>query len=155
MIYTSPKSIQLFKTNNDERKLNETLSFSNPKPLSMLSFLISLITKENDIILDFFSGSGITAQAIIKKNSEDMLKRKYILIQLPENLDKTLNSVTGKAKTNIESMIRYLDSRGKKHKLSEIGKERIRIVGDKIVEENKDKEGIENLDIGFKVIKIK
>ena len=93
--------------------------------------------QNDDIVLDFFSGSATTAHAVLKLNSEDNKKRKYILVQIQELVD--INSESYKV--------------GYKN-ICEIGKERIRRAGDKIVEENKDKEGIENLDIGFKVFKL-
>ena len=111
--------------------------FDNPKPVSLIKDFCSIGSKEG-IILDFFSGSGTTAQAVMELNSEDNCNRKYIMIQIPELLNE--KSIASK--------------KGYKY-ICEIGKERIRRAGDKIVEENKDKEGIENLDIGFKVIKIK
>ena len=87
--------------------------------------------------MDFFSGSSTTAHAVMQLNSEDNGKRKFIMVQLPEKCDE--NSEAYKA--------------GYKN-ICEIGKERIRRAGDKIVEENKGKEGIEDLDIGFKVFKL-
>ena len=114
--------------------------FNNPKPTQYLMRLLKMQTQKNnnDIILDFFSGSSSTAHAVMQLNAEDGGNRKFIMVQLPEETDE--KSEARKA--------------GYKN-ICEIGKERIRRAGDKIVEENKDKEGIENLDIGFKVIKIK
>ena len=112
--------------------------FETVKPISLIEKLIFHVTKNNnDIILDFFSGSSTTAHAVMQLNSEDNGKRKFIMVQLPEECDE--NSEAYKA--------------GYKN-ICEIGKERIRRAGDKIVEENKDKEGIEDLDIGFKVFKL-
>lgn len=79
---------------------------------------------------------------------------KYIMIQLPENLNESIKSANSRAKKTLENAIRFLDSIDKPHTICEIGKERIRRAGKKIVEENKDKEGIENLDIGFRVLKL-
>lgn len=111
--------------------------FSFPKPLNLVKNFINAGSDNDSIILDFFSGSSTTAHATIELNSEDNGKRKLILVQLPECTD--INSDSYKA--------------GYKN-ICEIGKERIRRAGDKIVSENKDKEGIENLDIGFKVFKL-
>lgn len=110
--------------------------FDNPKPVSLIKDFCSIGSKEG-IILDFFSGSSTTAQAVMELNSEDNCNRKYIMIQIPELLNE--KSIASK--------------KGYKN-ICEIGKERIRRAGDKIKEENKDKEGIENLDIGFKVFKL-
>lgn len=87
-------------------------------------------------------------------NAEDGGKRQFIMVQLPENLDETLKSSKGKSKKIIENAIKFLDSINKPHLLTEIGKERIRRAGAKIKEDFKDQEGIEDLDIGFRVLKV-
>ena len=99
--------------------------------------LILANLKQNDIVLDFFSGSASTAHAVMQRNAEDGGNRKFIMVQLPEPTDE--KSEAYKAG--------YVNA-------SEIGKERIRRAGEKIKEENKDKDNIENLDIGFKVFKL-
>lgn len=113
--------------------------FDFPKDENILCDKIESFTSlsEDDIVLDFFSGSATTAHAVIQLNMENKGKRKFIMVQLPEQTDE--KSEAHKA--------------GYKN-ICEIGKERIRRAGDKIVSENKDKEGIENLDIGFKVFKL-
>ena len=111
--------------------------FENPKPFEIIIKLLKPVTSKNDIILDFFSGSATMAHAVMKLNAEDGFNRKYICVQLPEKTES--NSVANKA--------------GYKT-ICEIGKERIRRAGEKIKEENKGKEGIDNLDIGFKVFKL-
>lgn len=108
--------------------------FKGQKSIKMLQRLIVSLTKENDIILDFFSGTSSTAHAIIQQNIEDDYKRKFIMVQIPEIIDKEEEAYNAGYKN-----------------ICEIGKERIRRAGEKIVEENKNTEGIENLDIGFKV----
>ena len=111
--------------------------FLFPKPLNLVKNFINVGSYNDSIILDFFSGSSTTAHATIELNSEDNGKRKFILVQLPECTDT--NSEAYKA--------------GYKN-ICEIGKKRIIKAGDKIVLGNKDKKGIENLDIGFKVFKL-
>jgi adenine-specific DNA-methyltransferase len=108
--------------------------FNFPKPISLLKDFLKIATNRNDIILDFFSGSGTTAHATMQLNAEDGGNRKYIMVQLPEP-----------TKENSEAF-----KFGYKN-LCEIGKERIRRAGEKIKEEN---ENTENLDIGFKVFKL-
>ena len=98
--------------------------------------IISLNTNDDDIVLDFFSGSGTTADSLIHLNKEDDKRRKFIMVQLPEETEK--------------NSLEYEE--GYKN-ICEIGKDRIRRVGKQILEENKDKEGIENLDVGFRVLK--
>ena len=100
--------------------------------------LLYISKSKESIILDFFSGSATTAHAVMQLNSEDGGNRKFIMVQLPEETDEKSEAFKAGYKN-----------------ICEIGKERIRRAGDKIVKDNKDKEGIENLDIGFKVIKIK
>lgn len=92
---------------------------------------------ENEIVLDFFSGSATTAHAVMQLNAEDGGNRKFIMVQLPEETDEKSEAYKAGYKN-----------------ICEIGKERIRRAGRQIVEENKDKEGIENLDIGFRVFKL-
>ncbi len=90
MIYDSPKSI--LKGLGDSQSARKELQkifgtedlFDYPKPTSMIEKLVKLVTKDNDIIMDFFSGSGSTAQAIMNANSKDGNKRRYILVQVDE-----------------------------------------------------------------------
>ena len=112
--------------------------FENPKSVNLLKYISNFVMCNNDIVLDFFSGSSTTAHAVMQLNAEDKGNRKFIMVQLPEECPEKSEAFKAGYKN-----------------ICEIGKERIRRAGDKIVEENKDKEGIENLDIGFKVIKIK
>ena len=109
--------------------------FSFPKPLTLLKDFIKVGSKEDSIILDFFSGSATTAHAVIQLNAEDGGQRKFIMVQLPEVTDE--NSEAYKA--------------GYKN-ICEIGKERIRRAGRKVKEEA----GImaQDLDIGFRVLKL-
>mgnify|MGYP000964661032 CR=1 FL=1 len=111
--------------------------FDTPKPTGLIKKMIGIASDKNSIILDFFSGSSTTAHAVMQLNAEDGGNRKFIMVQLPELTD-------GKSEAY---------KAGYKN-ICEIGKERIRRAGDKIQEENKDKENIENLDIGFKVLKL-
>jgi len=116
------------------KKYNIPFDFSKPYELTKYMMQITR-TKENSIILDFFSGSGTTAHSVIQLNAEDAGNRKFIMVQLPEPTAE--KDETYKA--------------GYKN-ICEIGKERIRRVGDKI----KDEKGMEamNLDVGFKVLKL-
>lgn len=119
--------------------------FDFPKPVSLIKTFITIGSKHNEIILDFFSGSATTAHAVMQLNAEDGGNRKFIMVQLPEPIDE--NSEAGKA--------------GYKN-ICEIGKERIRRAGEKIKSETADAErqiqlGEEDkqpLDIGFKVLKL-
>lgn len=128
--------------------------FSSPKPVSMLKDFIIRFVNDGDTILDFFSGSATTAHAVFESNVQNNMKVKYILVQIAEDLDKSLKSAQKDAVRTLQVGIEFLDSIEKEHTICEIGKERIRRAGKKIIEENKDKEGIEKLDIGFRVLKI-
>jgi adenine-specific DNA-methyltransferase len=111
--------------------------FDHPKPLALIKRSCQLATNDEEIILDFFSGSATTAHAVMQLNAEDGGNRKFIMVQLPEETDKKSEAYKAGYKN-----------------ICEIGKERIRRAGKKIKEENKDKEGIENLDTGFRVLKL-
>ena len=112
--------------------------FQYTKPKELILKLISFIKQEDElIVLDFFSGSSTTAHAVMLMNLEENSNIKYIMVQLPELTEEKSEAYKAGYKN-----------------ICEIGKERIRRAGDKIISENKDKEGIENLDIGFKVFKL-
>lgn len=124
--------------------------FQNPKSPMVLERLMSFILKENDTVLDFFSGSATTAEAVMRFNAKKNKKIKYIMVQLPEDIDESMKQATAKAKKTFSNAIAFLDSIGKAHNICEIGKERIRRSGDKILEDFPDC----NIDIGFKVFKV-
>ena len=112
--------------------------FTNPKDVEFLVQLARAIKLEsNDIILDFFSGSATTAHATMQLNAEDVGNRKFIMVQLPELCDDSTEAYKAGYKN-----------------IADIGKERIRRAGEKIKADNSDNEGINNLDIGFKVFKL-
>lgn len=112
------------------------LPFENPKNINLIKEILKTGDKDS-VVLDFFSGSSTTADAVMDLNAEDGGNRKYIMVQLPEETDEQSEAYKAGYKT-----------------ICDIGKERIRRAGQKILEEHKDKEGIENLDIGFRVLKV-
>lgn len=127
--------------------------FDYPKPTSFICRLIKYgFLRKNDIILDFFSGSGTTAHAAFLYSLNERHGIKSILVQLPEDLDNILVSASNDAKKTIRFAIKMLDEIGKPHYITEIGKERIRRAGRKVKEEA----GImaQDLDIGFRVLKL-
>lgn len=126
--------------------------FDYTKPVSLIEKLIKMKCKDckDAIILDFFCGSGTTAEAVMKLNAEDSGKRKFIMIQLPENLDESLETADVKSKVTIQNAIHFLDGLSFPHKLTEISKERIRRAAKKIHEDNPDAK----FDDGFKVFKV-
>ena len=110
--------------------------FDYSKPVYLLSQVIEMIgMNDNDIIMDFFSGSATTAHAVIQSNAEDGIKRKFIMIQLPEECEKKTEAYKMGYNT-----------------ICEIGKERIRRAGLKIKKDSPLT--TENLDIGFRVFKL-
>lgn len=138
-----PKSIwddNIFLTETGTVKLKElgfNGEFDFPKPTDLVKRCLSLSTQEDDTVLDFFSGSATTAHAVMQLNAEDGGNRKFIMVQLPEKTDEKSEAYKAGYKN-----------------ICEIGKERIRRAGKKIKEDNKDKEGIEKLDTGFRVLKL-
>ena len=115
------------------------MPFDNPKPVYVAQRLINSVTKNHDIVLDFFSGSATTAHAVMKLNAEDGGNRKFIMVQLPEKTEEKSEAYKAGYKN-----------------ICEIGKERIRRAGRKI----KDELGVRNeelgikLDVGFRVLKL-
>ena len=107
--------------------------FETPKPVEMLKRFAHISTKDSDVILDFFSGSCTTAEAILEMNLEDAGKRKCISVQLPEITDEKSEAFKENYKT-----------------VADIAKERIRRAAKKIQNENPDYKG----DLGFKVFKL-
>lgn len=120
--------------------------YDTPKPKELIIAMMKIASDPDDIILDFFSGSSTTAHAVMQLNAEDGGNRKFIMVQLPEFCDQNSEAYKTGYKT-----------------IAEIGKERIRRAGKKIVEEMKDKNqqlelgevpvDLTKLDIGFRVYK--
>lgn len=125
--------------------------FSNPKPIELINFLIGFGVGKNDIVLDFFSGSATTAEAVMQYN-KDGNNVKYILVQLAEDIDPVLKSTSANAKRIAKNAVTVLDEINKPHFITELAKERIRRAGKKIKEENTLT--TQNLDIGFRVLKL-
>lgn len=117
--------------------------FDNPKSVNDIKALVEYITSknDNDIILDFFSGSATTAHAVMQLNAEDGGNRRFIMVQLPEPCDEKSEAYKAGYKN-----------------ICEIGKERIRRAGKKLVEADVqvrlEEQSKQPLDIGFKVFKL-
>lgn len=116
---------------DDIKKLFGSKPFDYPKPVVLLKHLVSIGSNSDDTILDFFSGSSTTAQAILELNEEQQCCRKFIMIQLPE-------------------LIQSKDASSNNSNICAIGKERIRLVGKEI---HKKIDG-SNVDTGFRVLKL-
>ena len=127
--------------------------FDYPKPTTLIMRLMQYgYLRDNDIIIDFFSGSGTTAHATWMYEINRKIKAKFILVQLPEDLDKALLFASTDAKKTIRSAISLLDELQKPHLLTEVAKERIRRAGKKIKEESSLT--TQDLDTGFRVLKL-
>lgn len=114
------------------QKLMEYKVFDFPKPFTLIQKAIRMGMKENDIILDFFSGSATSAHAIMQLNAEDGGNRKHIMVQLPEATDEKSEAFKAGYKN-----------------ICEIGKERIRRAAKKIKEETNV-----DIDYGFRVYRL-
>ena len=117
--------------------------FNNPKPVSLLNTIFPFILKNNDLILDFFSGACTTAHAVLDLNMEDGGNRRFIMVQIPEKTDEDSEAYKAGYKT-----------------IADIGKERIRRIIQKIEKEQKEKKDLfsdedRKLDLGFKVFKLR
>lgn len=120
---------------------------SGKKPIKLIQRLLSLTTEKESLVLDFFSGSASTAHAVMQLNSEDGGKRKFIMVQLPEATDEKSDLFKEGLKT-----------------ICDVGKERIRRAGKKIIEERAKNESENSLfsqdeskpkiDVGFRVLKL-
>ncbi|MER9304268.1 site-specific DNA-methyltransferase [Mesorhizobium sp. M0496] len=116
--------------------------FAFPKPTALIASLIEQVAADGDIVLDFFAGSGTTGHALLKQNAAENLKRRYVLVQLPEPLDPS----------NREQKVAsdFCDKLGKPRTIAELTKERLRRSAARIDEENPLFKG----DFGFRVFKL-
>ena len=117
--------------------------FSNPKPVRLLAAFSPYLLKQNgDLAVDFFAGSGASAKTIYELNFKDSIRRRFVLVQLPEPLDIEDKDQKIAAK--------FCDKLGKPRTISELTKERIRRAGNKVREKNPMFAG----DLGFRVFKL-
>ncbi len=136
------------------RKLMGAKVFSNPKDHEELARLIEYMTPRNRdaIVMDFFAGSGTTAQAVLRANAVYGTNHRFILVQLPESLEEALASTTGTAKKTVQAAINLLKKNARPLLLSEVTKERIRRAGATTLQEDSHEEW--RKDAGFRVLKI-
>jgi adenine-specific DNA-methyltransferase len=116
--------------------------FDHPKPVALLQRCIYMATGPDDLVMDFFAGSGTMGHSAIAQNAIDGGNRRYALVQLPEPLDP--NEAEQKNAAN------FCDQLGKPRNIAELTKERLRRAGKKIREENPMFAG----DLGFRVFKL-
>lgn len=117
------------------KKLFGDAYFDYPKSVDLILNALYMGTEKDAVVLDFFSGSATTAHAVMQLNADDGGNRKFIMIQLPEKCDESSDAFSAGYKT-----------------ICDIGKERIRRAGKKIVEDNPSTTA--DLDIGFRVFKL-
>ena len=121
-----------------------TNCFSNPKDSDIITKLLTAIgVDDGDIVVDFFSGSGTTAESVLNIRDKNV---KYILVQIQEDLDTALARATGSGKTTIKNAIKLCDELNVPHTIDQIGMERIKRAAKKISEANPLFAG----DLGFK-----
>lgn len=124
------------QASQDLKKLfSDKAYFTYPKPVGLIKRIVQLYSNKDSIVLDFFSGSATTAEAVMKMNVEDGGHRRFIMVQLPEQLS--------------EKDVAYKD--GYKT-IPEIAEERIRRAGEKLITE--DPLLADKLDVGFKVFEL-
>ena len=126
------------RTEHGSRELRELFGqqiFPYPKPSKLIQFFVRSLCDDNALIMDFFAGSASTAHAVMQTNAEDGGNRNFILVQLPEECDDKSDAHKAGYST-----------------IAEIGKERIRRAGKKILQGDCHEDW--NRDIGFRVLKI-
>ncbi len=123
------------------KSLLEVPAFDFPKPVRLIRRAIALASANDDIILDFFSGSATTAHAVMQLNAEDGGSRRFIMVQLPEVCDEKSEAFKAGYKN-----------------ICEIGKERIRRAGAKLLEQDSGQTSMDgkkqSADVGFKVFRL-
>jgi len=122
-------------TNEMRDIFGNSVIFENPKPIGLLEHIVDLGASHDALVMDFFAGSGTTAHAVLKKNSEDGGSRRFIMVQLPEATNKDSEAHKMGFKT-----------------IAEVSKERIRRVGKEILQEQCHPTW--NRDVGFRVLKV-
>jgi adenine-specific DNA-methyltransferase len=116
--------------------------FDNPKPVDDITKLTAYLTAPDDLVLDFFAGSGVTGHAVLKQNAKDSGNRRYILVQLPETLDPDNKDQKIAAE--------FCDTLGVPRNIAELTKERLRRSANQVRDENPMFAG----DLGFRVFKL-
>jgi adenine-specific DNA-methyltransferase len=135
------------------RSLFGDVVFNNPKDHEVLSDVFSycLQNSKDATVLDFFAGSGSTAHAVMAMNAADGGSRRFILVQIPEELDVS-KATSPAAKVTMQKAVKLLDEIKKPRNIAEITKERLRRTGKKIIEGTCDPAW--SRDVGFRALKI-
>ena len=133
-------------TQEDLEKLGMEGLFSNPKTVFLLNYLLQLIAGDGNYIMDFFSGSATTAEAVLQSNIGLTKRNHFIMVQLPENLDELVKKTSGVTQATLERDINFLEENHYPHTLDFIGFERIKRAAKQIADANPLFKG----DLGFK-----
>ena len=123
-------------------ELLATKVFNHTKPKKLLQHVVNMATKGDDLVMDFFAGSGTTGHAVYAQNDADDSTRRFVLVQLPEPLDP--QNSEQKAASN------FCDLIGKKRTIAELTKERLRRGALKIKATSANKKA----DLGFRSFKL-
>jgi adenine-specific DNA-methyltransferase len=131
------------QASNELNKIFGKKVFNNPKDREVISRWISYFgATDNDIVMDFFAGSGTTAHAVLELNVSEQKSLRYVMVQLPEPINP-------KAK-GAKPAVNFLEKLGKPCTISELTKERLRRVGSNLKTTHRDWSG----DAGFRVFKL-
>lgn len=137
---------------NQLSALMGTNCFTNPKDTDLLIMLFKALSIGNgDIVVDFFSGSGSTAEAVMKLNTNTNATTSFVMVQIQEDLDESLKRATGNGKQVLHNAISLCNNLGVPHTVDQIGLERIKRAAAKIREEHPDT----TADLGFKHFTLK
>lgn len=131
-------------------KLDMKGLFDFPKPTYLIKKLLEIGSDDNSIVLDFFSGSATTAQSVLELNSELESNRKFICVQLPEDINEKYNKASKSDKKYYLDLINFLDGIQKPHELSEIGIERIK----RVINQLKGNTEKNAQNLGFKIFNV-
>ena len=136
------------------RKLMGAKVFTNPKDHDELAKLIQYMTPNDRaaLVMDFFAGSASTAEAVFRANATYGTNHRFIMVQLPEDLQEAEASTTGTAKKTVQAAIKLMKKKGRPLVLSEVSKERVRQAGAAVLSETCDPGW--NRDVGFRVLKV-
>ena len=142
--YQAPYSVFYQDGRAATKRLRELMGgsyFGFPKDETILREIVEMASSDNDIVLDFFAGSGTSGHAVMAQNAVDQCSRRYILIQLPEPLDQ--------ANRAQRAAVSLCDDLGKPHNIAELTKERLRRTA-----ATTGKNSMFRGDLGFRVFKL-
>ena len=125
--------------------------FETPKPIKLIKYLIEIGANPNDLILDFFAGSGTTADAVMQLNAKDEGNRRFILVQLPELIDKKKNKTAYEAVLSFSSFVSRHSSLPSEPTIFDITKERLLRAAAKLKAEKTDLFRAKEVDLGFQI----